>query len=159
MTTEPQQSATQRGGIPADSFANRLMLARAYAGHLSIREAADLCGIGRGAWTNWEKGARPADIIEITAVIADKLSVDRNWLLFGGQLGPADPRGGRRPAGGPPNKRSTQGAARIAPTDRRDEPRRPRLISSRPADHRGPTTSPMRNRPRDTRPAKRPRAA
>lgn len=92
MTTEPQQSAAQAGGIPADSFANRLMLARAFAGHLSIRDAADLCDLGRGAWTNWEKGAKPADKIEIAEVISEKLGIDFDWLLFGGQLSNAEGR-------------------------------------------------------------------
>lgn len=97
MTTEPQESAdTRRGGIPVDSFANRLMLTRAHAGHLSIREAADLCGIGRGAWTNWEKGALPGDIIDVATTVAEKLNVDREWLLFGGQLGQAKTRQARR---------------------------------------------------------------
>lgn len=86
-----QQATGQKGTIPSDSFAHRLMLARAHAGHLSIREAADLCDLGRGAWTNWEKGARPADILEITEIISDKLGVDRDWLLFGGAL--AEPEG------------------------------------------------------------------
>ena len=96
MTIQPEESTGQRGGIPVDSFANRLMLARAHAGHLSIREAADLCDLGRGAWTNWEKGARPADIIDIATVVADKLGVDRDWLLFGGQLADAQARSLRR---------------------------------------------------------------
>jgi hypothetical protein len=97
MTTEPDQGqATGRGSIPVDSFANRLMLARAHAGHISIRDAADLCDLGRGAWTNWEKGARPADIIDVAAVVADKLGVDRDWLLFGGHLADAEPRSLRR---------------------------------------------------------------
>lgn len=87
MTIEPEQTQASRPrAIPVDSFGNRLMLARAHAGHISIREAADLCEIGRGAWTNWEKGARPVDIIDVADVIADKLGVDRDWLLFGGGL-------------------------------------------------------------------------
>lgn len=93
MTTEPQQSRPddeqqpdERGRIPMDSFANRLMLARAHAGHLSIREAAELCDLGRGAWTNWEKGTLPGDIIDVASVVAEKLHVDREWLLFGGML-------------------------------------------------------------------------
>lgn len=92
MSTEPETQASARGAIPVDSFANRLMLARATADHLSIREAADLCDIGRGAWTNWEKGARPVDLIECATVIADKLGVDKEWLIFGGTLAPAGPR-------------------------------------------------------------------
>lgn len=100
MTIEPTEQDTRRGGIPADSFANRLMLARAYAGHLSIREAADMCDLGRGAWTNWEKGTLPGDIIDVATVVAEKLGVDREWLLFGGQLGQAQTRPSRRGRGG-----------------------------------------------------------
>jgi len=97
MSTDPDQNqATGRGAIPVDSFANRLMLARAHAGHISIREAADLCDLGRGAWTNWEKGARPVDVIEVAAVVAEKLGVDQEWLLFGGALGEAERRSLRR---------------------------------------------------------------
>jgi len=80
----------RRGRIPADTLPNRLMLARKLAG-VSIREAADLCGLGRGAWTKWENGARPLDLLEITAVIAERLDVDLEWLRFGGAL--EGPRG------------------------------------------------------------------
>jgi len=80
----------RRGRIPADTLPNRLMLARKLAG-VSIREAADLCGLGRGAWTKWENGARPLDLLEITAIIAEKLDVDLEWLRFGGAL--EGPRG------------------------------------------------------------------
>ena len=76
----------RRGRIPADTLPNRLMLARALAGHLSIREAADLCGLGRGAWTKWERGTRPSDPLEILPIIAEKLDVDEHWLLWGGPL-------------------------------------------------------------------------
>jgi transcriptional regulator with XRE-family HTH domain len=80
-----------KGRIPADTLANRLMLARALAGHISIREAADVCGLGRGAWTNWERGSRPVDILEIVPIIAEKLDVDEQWLMWGGPL--EGPRG------------------------------------------------------------------
>jgi transcriptional regulator with XRE-family HTH domain len=97
MTTatpeEPQTTAASapKGRIPADTLANRLMLARALAGHLSIREAADLCGLGRGAWTKWERGSRPSDVLEIVPLIAEKLDVDEQWLMWGGPL--EGPRG------------------------------------------------------------------
>lgn len=76
----------RQGRVPADTLANRLMLARALAGHLSIREAADMCGLGRGAWTKWERGTRPADVLEIVPIIAEKLDVDEQWLMWGGPL-------------------------------------------------------------------------
>lgn len=85
-TESEREVAPKRGRIPADTLAHRLMLARAMAGHLSIREAADLCGYGRGAWTNWERGARPLDVLDVVRVVAERLDVDEEWLLFGGPL-------------------------------------------------------------------------
>lgn len=155
MTIEPQESAdTRRGGIPTDSFANRLMLARAFAGHLSIREAADLCGIGRGAWTNWEKGARPADIIDVATEVADKLGVDRDWLLFGGNL---SQEGGKTP-----RRRKTSDKPCSRSDGRSDdaEPRRPRqhppFVPRRVDPSRPMSAVPARTRrPRPVRPGER----
>lgn len=93
---ERELAGPQRGRIPADTLANRLMLARKLAG-ISIRDAADMCDLGRGAWTKWENGSRPLDLLEITGVIAEKLDVDLEWLRFGGPL---------LPARGVPTKRS-----------------------------------------------------
>lgn len=168
MTTEPAQSAsTQRGGIPADSFANRLMLARAYAGHIPIRRAAELCGFGHGAWTNWEKGANPADKVEVAEVISEKLGVDFDWLLFGGSLSSKDQEG--RPL----RRRDRRGREGInrhfrSPDDRPDDrnrtedSRRPRVIFDGPAgqgrtDSRRPVSAvpASTRRPRDGRPRNR----
>ena len=80
--------ALDRPRTPADTFANRLILSRATAGHLSIREAAERCGLGRGAWQNWEKGARPDDYDALVSLIADRLGIDRTWLRNGGGLTP-----------------------------------------------------------------------
>jgi hypothetical protein len=104
---EPADIATKRGAIPADTFAARLILTRHHNGHLSIREAADVCGLGRGAWTNWERGARPSDV-QIYTIIADKLKMDLEWLMFGGDLLPARGRPVKRPS------RSTDRYSRVA---------------------------------------------
>lgn len=72
-------------GVPRDSIANRLMLARAEAGHISIREAALMCGLGRGAWQNWERGRSEPGVSTIL-LIAERLDVDGQWLALGGQL-------------------------------------------------------------------------
>lgn len=91
-TGEKAASAPEaRRGIPADTFGNRLMLARAYAGHLSIRDAAERCKgfgvrIGHGAWANWEKGAMPFDRLAVVDIISEQLGVDADWLLNGGPL-------------------------------------------------------------------------
>ena len=84
---------------PADTFSNRLLLTRALAGHLSIREAADQTGLNREAWRDWERGRRPRDILDVCRRIADTLDVDHEWLLFGGPL--ASPKG-------VPTKRTSQ---------------------------------------------------
>jgi transcriptional regulator with XRE-family HTH domain len=144
MTIDPMRP-TQRGAIPADSFAARLMLARMHAGHLSIRDAAERCGLGRGAWTNWEKGALPGDIIGVATVIADKLGVDRDWLLFGGTLSQDESRRAQRAGGGAEqvNGRSTP-ISRSVPADitpRRAKHRPPARVSAgqrRPVSVRSP---------------------
>jgi transcriptional regulator with XRE-family HTH domain len=118
-----QAEATHRrtGRIPADTFSIRLMLARALAGHLSIREASELTGLNRGAWQDWEHGRRPRDLIDVCRRVADKLDVDFNWLLLGGSL--AGPRGvpTERPT------RDTHGyaamAVRTMPGEPNDRPR------------------------------------
>lgn len=89
----------QRAGrIPADTFSNRLILTRALAGHLSIREACERTGLNRGNWQGWERGLRPRDQVETCRLIAEAMDVDFNWLLFGGPLaGAQGPRVTKRP--------------------------------------------------------------
>ena len=131
----------RRGRIPADTFANRLLLARALAGHVSIREAAQMTGLNRGSWEGWERGRRPRDILDAAQRIAEALDVDEQWLLVGGPL--AGPRGvptnrtGRlnmryptaavRPTPGRPNSRPEPGQRPGVPP--RPEQRRPVRIS------------------------------
>jgi transcriptional regulator with XRE-family HTH domain len=76
----------RKGAIPADSFANRLMLSRAHAGNIAIREAALKCGLNYGSWSNWERGGMPRDLLETVRKISDGLGIDDEWLLFGGAL-------------------------------------------------------------------------
>lgn len=71
--------------IPADTFAHRLLLVRAQL-HLTVKEASDRCGLNYGSWSKWERGALPRDKVEIADAIAEGLSIDRDWLLFGGPL-------------------------------------------------------------------------
>lgn len=133
---ERTTASAVHGAVPNDSFGNRLMLARAHAGHLSIREAAELCDIGRGAWTNWEKGARPVGLIEIAEVVSEKLGVDRDWLIFGGPLTTPEPAGRRqlkRRSGraGATNESGRQAVRAI-------EPRPDALVTASNAVPRGP---------------------
>ncbi len=83
--------AQRRRPIPADTLAVRLTIARMHAGHLTIREAAELCGLNYGSWSNWENGAKPRDLLEVAHAVSEGLDVDHDWILFGGPL--AGPRG------------------------------------------------------------------
>lgn len=111
----------ERGRIPADTFANRLVLARKLAG-LTIREAAEAAGLNYGSWSNWENGKRPQDLLDVVDRISATLDVDHEWLLFGGPL---------TPARGKPTKRS--GATN---THYRKGPGQPMKVNVRPAPHR-----------------------
>ena len=100
-------NAPPTGRRPADTYANRLLLSRALAGHISIREAADMTGLNREAWRDWERGRRPRDILDACRRIADALEIDHDWLLFGGPL--AGPRG----VPVEPRRRSSEGPGEV----------------------------------------------
>jgi transcriptional regulator with XRE-family HTH domain len=85
------------GAIPVDTFAARLKLARLHAGNISIRAAADRCGLTHESWSGWERGGKPRDLIDTAERISKELGVDLNWLLRGGPLTPED-RPRRKPA-------------------------------------------------------------
>lgn len=148
--TETPGDGTERArrDIPTDSFANRLMLARAHAGHLSIRDAAERCGLGRGAWTHWEKGGVPVDLLYVVEVISEKLGVDPAWLLEGGALAEPETRSRRmrwstvRPMHG----KQIAGDGSQTTVSKL-------LMAGAPADV---PDRPMPDRPRDTRPSGRP---
>lgn len=108
MTTEPGETepaklddapSPPRGRIPADTFANRLVLARRLES-LTIREAAAKCGLHYATWSTWEGGRRPVDVLDAVQRISEALDIDRDWLLFGGPL---------LPARGRPTKRRNEG--------------------------------------------------
>src|SRR5688500_6015770 len=121
---------TRAGRRPADTFSNRLLLARALAGHLSIREAAEVTGLNREAWRDWERGRRPRDILDVCRRIADSMEIDHDWLLFGGPL--AGPRG-------VPTERRKPLPRAYPQVTRRPRPGRPK---NRPTPDRGNTRPP-----------------
>lgn len=126
MTANPGEEQRPRGRVPADTFANRLLLARRMNG-LTIKQAADLIagemdGDVASSWSNWENGRRPRDAPETIRIIAAALDVDQEWLMFGGPLSPSAP---------------------------------PRRVTKRPTDLRI-SYPPSADRPRDTRPNSRP---
>lgn len=123
------------GDIPADTFALRLVASRHHAGHLSIREAADKCGLNRGSWQDWERGRRPQDMVDVARAVANGLGMNFNWLLLGGSLLPARgrptrkvrritdgyPRVAVRPSDGRPNGRSSAVRPSVSQTIRRPQ--------------------------------------
>jgi transcriptional regulator with XRE-family HTH domain len=122
--TAKTDTQTRTGRIPADTFSTRLMLARALAGHLSIREVADLTGLNREAWRDWERGRRPRDIIEVCRRVAEKLDIDFNWLLLGGPLdGPRGVPTRKTKGGSGDTVPYPQRADRPAPTHPNGRPR------------------------------------
>ena len=83
---DPSTTADGAGDIPGDTLANRLMLARTHAGYLTVKEAAERCGVNYGSWSNWERGAQPRDLLDTVQKISDGLRINHQWLLFGGPL-------------------------------------------------------------------------
>jgi transcriptional regulator with XRE-family HTH domain len=110
MTANPDEGAIgaataagpRVGRIPADTFSNRLVLARRLAG-MTIEEAAEAANLSKSSWANWENGRRPQGQVDVCQAIASALDVDFNWLLLGGAL---------ESSRGRPTKRSVPGAGR-----------------------------------------------
>lgn len=75
----------QQPWVPFDTFGNRLTLIRQHLG-LSQVEAAERCGLDDGSWSNWERGAKPRGMDRVVQAIAAGLGVDRDWLMWGGEL-------------------------------------------------------------------------
>lgn len=71
--------------IPEDTFAVRLVIIRSTLG-LTQKEAAQRCGLDDGSWSNWENGAKPRGMDRVVEAICSNLSVDRDWLMWGGPL-------------------------------------------------------------------------
>lgn len=80
MTTQ-----TESAWVPTDTFANRLVLVRRDQ-RLSVKEAAERCGVKHSTWSLWENGTKPSDLLRTVTAISDTLGVDRGWLMFGGSL-------------------------------------------------------------------------
>lgn len=88
--TISDQPRVDSGTIPVDTLAARLVLVRMHRGYLTIKQAAALCGVNYGSWSNWERGIEPARRMEVVDKIADGLHIDRHWLMFGGPLAEAE---------------------------------------------------------------------
>lgn len=76
--------------MPTDTFGNRLVLIRREK-HLTVKEAAALCGVHYATWSTWENGTKPGDMAGVVSTISRCLRVRRDWLMWGGPLsGPSD---------------------------------------------------------------------
>lgn len=127
MTTTPGEKRAgtgdghaERGAIPHDTFASRLVMVRMHHGYLTIEQAAAKCGVNYGSWSNWERGMNPRDILGVAQKISDGLGIDYEWLLFGSQRRAPGARGdhsftyggvpiSRPPASRPPARMSNTG--------------------------------------------------
>jgi hypothetical protein len=130
----PDQQRLRRGRKPADTFSNRLMLARALAGHVSIREACEITGLNRGNWTGWERGLRPRDILDVCQRVAAGLDIDEEWLLWGGPL--AGPMG--VPVTREPDVRAEEFRQAYSPRAERPADTRPKVRVDRTHPPAGP---------------------
>lgn len=137
MTANPgDDPETRRGRIPADTFSNRLLLARKLAG-MTIEQAADAADVTKSSWANWESGRRPQGMQDICQAIAEALDVDLIWLMFGGPLSPSV-RPGRL------TRRPGEATARYTPVPVRPRP-------GRPPGRSGPIDNAPANRRRSVR--------
>lgn len=85
---QPTETTEHQRSIPTDQFRYRVLLARLHAGGLTTREAAARCGVTYASWSNWERGMKPRDLLDVVEKISEGLEVDRDWLLWGGPLAP-----------------------------------------------------------------------
>jgi transcriptional regulator with XRE-family HTH domain len=109
----------QRRGRPRDTFALRLLALRHELG-MTQQQIADLVGVKRGAWNTWEEGRIPREQAKVARLIADRTGYERDWLLYGGELG-ATPTDDDHPTGRFPVRVGAQElrARRLRPTPER----------------------------------------
>lgn len=72
--------------VPAADFGTRLLLVRTNL-DLTIEEIAKFTGQKAATWSTWERGASPRNMAAVVDAIAETLAVDRDWLMWGGDLG------------------------------------------------------------------------
>lgn len=82
MTIPEQPRDLPAGWIPDDGFGERLNRVRRTL-DLTLRDAAELCGLNYRTWQTWEDGRRPQDVLAIVEKISVTLGVDRDWLAWG----------------------------------------------------------------------------
>lgn len=95
-TGEQRAGTDQQPRVPEDTFGVRLAIVRVFAGNLTIQQAAERCGLVDQSWSNWERGSKPRDLLDVANAISEGLGIDRDWLLFGGPLTTPEPAGRRQ---------------------------------------------------------------
>ncbi|WP_330700732.1 helix-turn-helix domain-containing protein [Mycobacteroides abscessus] len=76
-----------RGWRPADRFGHRVRMVRAEL-DITQKEAAERCGVTPREWQNMEDGRTPRRMDLKVRQIAMAFGVDRDWLMWGGELAP-----------------------------------------------------------------------
>ncbi|WP_109557403.1 helix-turn-helix domain-containing protein, partial [Mycobacteroides abscessus] len=76
-----------QGWRPADRFGHRVKLVRAEL-NITQKEAAERCGVTPREWQNMEDGRTPRRMDLKVRQIAMAFGVDRDWLMWGGELAP-----------------------------------------------------------------------
>lgn len=74
--------------VPTDSFAARLRLVRFELG-ASVEEICSATKVRPPTWSKWERGAEPRRMGAVVMQISEATGVDREWLMWGGPLGPS----------------------------------------------------------------------
>jgi transcriptional regulator with XRE-family HTH domain len=88
----------QDAWVPPSTFASRLVHLRLHLGLTQV-QAAQLCGLDDGSWSNWERGSRPRAMDVVVDNIAKATKCNRDWLMWGSNTNhkfttpPRGPRG------------------------------------------------------------------
>lgn len=82
------EAAVEVGGdwVPEDSFGIRLIAIRKAQGWTQ-EQAAAICEVDDGSWSNWENGSRPRGMDVVVRKIAARTGVNRDWLMWGDSRG------------------------------------------------------------------------
>lgn len=79
-------AALKQPWVPRDTFSSRLRQVRNELG-LKVEEMAATCGFPMPTYNSWERGRRPHKLDEVVRKIVDATGVDRDWLMWGGDVG------------------------------------------------------------------------
>ena len=76
---------TVESWVPENTFGLRLRMVRIVLG-LSVEEISERCGVAPATWSKWERGSQPRGLVRTVEAIVEQTGVNRDWLMFGGDL-------------------------------------------------------------------------